>query len=294
MRSRAWVSAVCCLGLLLATTPGWSQGGGGDARAEAAQSMFRLAVSEFKAGNYQVALDKLLEVYELDPNPIILYNIARAYEEMGMLAEAADYFQRAVADPKLPENLQAEVGRRLPKVLPALKRREAHTIAVNSVSISLGQAADRALDEYVKSGQGGDTFIINNNTTTATDSGLLWGGGSAALIGAGLLTGALLVDLGLSDPIDELKDPATRADRVRTLDLQDQISNGQTTATILYITGGVALAAGAAMLTLALMPGEQDPAVEGGEGQPPAEEGAFWAPLLSPEAAGVWFGGRFQ
>lgn len=296
MKMRRWSQALgeraLCVSVVLAMVcsamPVAAQGAGDEERSEAAQSMYRLAVAEFKAGNFRVALDKLLEVYELDPDPVILYNIARAYEEMGQLADAADYFQQAVADPNLPRELQAEVGRRLPQVMPALNMREARVIATNSVNVAVGQSADRAFEAFTlsekQSDDGGD------------NTALIWGGGGATLLGFGLLAGAFLVDLSLGDPIEELKDPVTRADRQRTLDLQDQISSGQTTATIFYITGGVALATGATLLTLALLPESGD----GDEGQG-AEEGSAqrgWGmqvvPMVTEGGGGLWLGGQFE
>ncbi len=294
-RGAAW-AALAALWLCAAPASVLAQGGEDDvARQKAAESMYRLAVAEFKKGNYPVALDKLLEVQKLDPNPIILYNIARSYEEMEQMADAAEYFQRAAAHPDLPQPLQAEVGKRLPMVLPALRVREAGTLAVRTVGLGITQGADRSLKAYVasqKTKEVGNSIIINNNhNTVGVDQGLLWGGGATGLLGLGLVTAAAVVDLGLSGPIEDIKNPAIRADRDKTLALQDQISTGQTTATVLYITGGVALAAGGAMLTMALMSGEQAPA-QSPEGDAGGSLGL--APFVGGGAAGLVIGGHFE
>jgi hypothetical protein len=252
------------------------------ARREAAASMYKLAVQQFKAGKYQEALEKLLEVQNLDPNPVILYNIGRCFEELGKLADAAEFFQEASANPELPAALLGEIGKRLPKVLPALKVREARTLAVTAVGVGVTQAGDRSLEAYVDSQNKGEIIISSDNS----GRGFLWGGSAASVVGLGLVSAAVFIDTGLSDPIEELKDPATRTDRARTLALQDSIASDQTTATILYITGGVVLAAGGAMVALSLM--SED------EGAEPQEQGVNLVPFVGEGQAGILIGGSFD
>lgn len=282
MKSLSCLVCSCALVFVLGfSTPASAQGDDDEATRAAAASMYRLAVQQFKAGKFQQALDKLQEVYNLDPNPVILYNIGRCFEELGKLADAAEFFQKASADPELPGALLAEIGKRLPKVLPALKNREARTLAVKAVSMGVGIGAERALEAYVDSESKGDVIISDADN----GRGFLWGGSAASIVGAGLLGAAVFIDTGLADPIAELEDPATRTDRARTLSLQDSIASDQTTATVLYITGGVILVSGGAMVALSLMADES-----GQEG----EGGLTFLPFLGGGQAGVVLGGRFD
>lgn len=259
-----------------------------DVRKEAAKSMFRVALDAFKAGQYREALDKLKQVYELDPNPIILYNIGRSYEELGQLAEAADFFQRAVADATLPEKLQAEIGRRLPVVLPVLKAREARLISSRSIGSGVVAATDKARSEALARAKGPDVIVKPKDEPNLVEDPLFWSGIGATALGGGLLVGAALIDNGLADPIDELMNPETRRNVARTEALQSQIDRDQLLATSFYIGGGVLAVAGGVLLYLAVDGLEAPPAVE----EAPSQT-LFFAPILTDQAAGMTVGGAF-
>lgn len=256
-----------------------------EARKEAARGMFRVALEAFKGGRFQEALDKLEEVYKLDPNPIILYNIGRALEELGRLAEAAEYFQRAVADPALPEQLQAEVGRRLPKVLPVLKFRESRLASSQNVALGVVRAKDASRQEAQRLEEARKPKVVQEPPGLA-ERPLFWGGVGASALGAGLLVGGFLIDQGLSDPIEELKDPETRQSAARTRALQSEIESDQLLATIFYVSGGVLLAGGGTLLYFAI-DGTFDTPPEGEEGS------VYVLPALLDGGAGVSLGGSF-
>ncbi|MEL6181414.1 MAG: tetratricopeptide repeat protein [Myxococcota bacterium] len=277
MVSVAWLVA----GVPMTGGQAWAQ----DDQKQVAVGLYKLAVADFRKGNFPEALRKLKEVYKLDPNPIILYNIGRAYEEMGQLADAADYFQQAAADEKLPEKLQAEIGRRLPKVLPALTVRQAFNLSSRSVALGIRQAEDRQREVFIEASQTPDDIP---EETPLMEDPLFWTGVGLGAAGLGLLGGGLVTDLGLSDDIDELKSEETRADSARTLALQDDIESGQTLATVFYISGGVLLLGGGALLAYTLTSGET--AVPEAESKP-AATGWRWSPIVGDDIVGITVGG---
>jgi tetratricopeptide (TPR) repeat protein len=78
--------------------------------AIAASAQFRKLVKQagqlYQSGKYADAAELLKQANDLEPNPRLLYNIARAYDQAGSLKEAADFYERYVGstegtDPQL-------------------------------------------------------------------------------------------------------------------------------------------------------------------------------------------------
>ncbi|MEZ4432503.1 MAG: tetratricopeptide repeat protein [bacterium] len=79
------------LALLLATPPALAAE---PEAAAAAQAAYREGVGAFKAGDYEAALARFEAAHALDPSPILLYNMARANEELGRPAAAIRRFEQ--------------------------------------------------------------------------------------------------------------------------------------------------------------------------------------------------------
>src|SRR2546426_10440997 len=67
-----------------------------DARS-AAKRHFRDGMSLIAAGQVERGIAELKQAYAIKPHPDLLYNIARAYVDLGRIPEALDYFQKYVA-----------------------------------------------------------------------------------------------------------------------------------------------------------------------------------------------------
>lgn len=62
-------------------------------QAAQAQAAYKLGVQAFKQQDYNEALARFEEAYALDPSPILLYNMARANEELGRPAQAVERYE---------------------------------------------------------------------------------------------------------------------------------------------------------------------------------------------------------
>ena len=71
--------------------PAWAQ----EERAALlrAEEEYKKGAAHFKVGEFEKALLYFVRVYRVAPNPNLVYNMARAFEELGRLAEAADYYE---------------------------------------------------------------------------------------------------------------------------------------------------------------------------------------------------------
>ena len=98
---RAW--AVAAVTSLLARAPAL-----GAAETSASSSELRKKAEEdFREGDFRAALAKYNAIAAVDPDPALLYNIARCHHELGELPEAYDYYTRfAIA---APAELRAKV-----------------------------------------------------------------------------------------------------------------------------------------------------------------------------------------
>ncbi len=63
-----------------------------------ALSLFDRSRHEYDAGRFDEAASLLREAYSLEADPVLLYNMARAYEGAGHIQEAADTYQRYLAE----------------------------------------------------------------------------------------------------------------------------------------------------------------------------------------------------
>jgi len=106
----------------------------GVAAEKRAEKLARLVLEAdrlYKNGRYHESAERLKEAYALEPNPRLLYNIARAYDQAGELTEALDYYQQYVG---VPEGNDA----------PLLKR---SSLAIDRIKGLLNKQADQARSE---------------------------------------------------------------------------------------------------------------------------------------------------
>src|SRR5712691_5995388 len=82
-----------------------------DARSEAKRH-FRDGMALIAAGQVERGIAELKQAYAIKPHPDLLYNIGRAYVDLGRIPEALDYFQRYVAtDPDDRAQVEAVIAR---------------------------------------------------------------------------------------------------------------------------------------------------------------------------------------
>jgi tetratricopeptide (TPR) repeat protein len=85
--------AFLLLMVLLAGTPSpaWAQKG-----AKSAAALVKEGERLYNSGKYREAAEALKKAQDLQPNPKLIYNIARAYERSGDLREALSWYQQYV------------------------------------------------------------------------------------------------------------------------------------------------------------------------------------------------------
>lgn len=79
-----------------------------EARANA-QRFYELGVEHFRKGDHERAVVEFTKAYRIDPNPTLVFNMARAFEEMEQYGPAREFYQRYLElAPRAPDRRQVE------------------------------------------------------------------------------------------------------------------------------------------------------------------------------------------
>ncbi len=85
-----------------------------------AESLYAEGVGLFKAGKFEEAAERFQQAYNIDPSPILLYNLARAAEELGRAKAAVGHYKAYITRfPEAPD--RTEVERRIRTLEAVLK-----------------------------------------------------------------------------------------------------------------------------------------------------------------------------
>jgi tetratricopeptide (TPR) repeat protein len=189
--------------------------------ARRARELFKKSEESYREGRFQEVVDLLMEAYRLDPKPVLLYNIARAYEGLGDAQHAIEAYRHYLeTDPEANDRLALEERVR------TLERQEKER-----------QALERQRDEAASRQRDKPPAAPRETTSPTSASPFPWvvTGVGAAGVGVGIALG--VVARGRHD--DALAEP----DAVPATERQADAEHLATAATVALIAGG-AIAAG--------------------------------------------------
>jgi PEGA domain len=90
-----------------------------DDQADEAELQFEIGADRYKAGDFRGALGHFLASNRLAPNRNVVFNVARAYEQLGQSPDAYRYYNQALAgeqDPAAQARIAEAIGRIEPLV----------------------------------------------------------------------------------------------------------------------------------------------------------------------------------
>ncbi len=176
------------------------------ARSAEALALFEKSSTAYDRGHFGEAIDLLVRSYALKPEPVLLYNMGRAYEGLGDLAKAtAAYEQFLAAQPDTPDRGALE------RRIATMRRQLAERDALQKQALEHPVRSPRALP-WVVTGIGA----------------------------AGLLTGGTL-GLLASQTNDDAKAEPTHA---LAAELQSDAKSMATVANVCFVAGAVVLVTG--------------------------------------------------
>jgi tetratricopeptide (TPR) repeat protein len=191
-----------------------------------AAALYDKSADAYKRGDFKTAVDLLKEAYGLDPQPVLLYNLARAYEGLGDLDAAIDGYERYLA-----QNPKTEDKGAIEQRLVTLKRLRDDRNAA---------AKQHEEDQKKKSAPPPPTSPPPAPTHTIYPY-IVAGAG-----GVGLVLGSVFGLMALSHRSDARSEPTQQ----RAIDLDNQAQSLATVSTISFIAGSVLVAGGVAWWVL--------------------------------------------
>ncbi len=221
-----------------------------DEERELAAALFRESAEAYRAGNMELAVTLLRRAYELDPAPVLQYNLARTLEGMGDTAGAIEAYERYL-------EIEPEAEDR-----PAIEER---LEALRSEQAALDAAAEAETDEFLagEDGMGPEQQPEEPMPPPKTVNPVPWviAGVGALLLGSAAITGSLA-----NGRHDDALATDVHADRVR---LADEADNLALITNVNLAIGGVFLLAGGiwGVIDLTSGGGDDDLSLRIGPGQ---------------------------
>jgi len=206
----------------------------GDARR--ALDLTRTALELYERGEIEECVTLLQEAHALHPEPIILYNLARAEEALGHLREALQAYEQYLTD-------APDIAGRgaIQQRVTALRDQIAEQERLAEERATARREAEEARERARRAGEAGAgpwPLIVS-----------ITGG---AIVGSGVV-------LGLLAQSEEQKAADSTVHR-STVDHFDKAESFATAANVTLVVGGVVAAAGLTWLSFALLGGDEDPA----------------------------------
>ncbi len=131
-----------------------------DARADAKRH-FREGMSLIDAGQIERGIVELKQAYAIKPHPDVLYDIAKAYLDLGSVPDAIEYFHQYVAtDPADKQRVQGVIQRLEATIASAAAARAAS-------AASVGEPARQAAKEPPKPAQASQEGAFEAQTISA-------------------------------------------------------------------------------------------------------------------------------
>jgi tetratricopeptide (TPR) repeat protein len=187
------------------------------AHARAAE-LFKRSVDTYRSGDFKQTIDLLNEAYALEPQAVLLYNLARAHEGIGNSDAAIETYEKFLAQEPNAKDRGAIEQR-----LVTLKRQRDERLALEKKSAAQGAPQPAAPPpEPPRHSRSVLPYVV---------------GGVGV---AGLAAGAVFGVMANSKRDDAVAAPGQRD----AIDLEDQAKSRATLSNVSFVVGGVLLAAG--------------------------------------------------
>ena len=243
-----------------------------------AKRLFNQAHLAYRRGDYEEAILKWEQSFELSGEPLIFLSIANAYERLGESRRALDYLKRWRE--KAPRREHEELDSRIERLEKRVAELDAEDAEKKRRADEKAREQKKREDDLVK-----DRVPPPEQVDDSVDPWTVTGWTLVGVGGAAFITGLALDGVAASKRPAEAEACAGSGDQLYCREaLKNDIQSSNTFAIVgdaLWISGALVAAGGAVvLLTLA----GDDEAAETG---PPSRSGGRVLPLVGPNGGGV-------
>src|SRR5262245_8266577 len=120
MRNARATALLVIVAALLVTVGAWGEP---SSNRERALELFKESKSRYESGDFVGAVDLLKKAYDLEPSPVLMFNLGRAYESAGDIAHAIESYRRYLEiDPRAKD--RGAITQRIETLERQLEERE--------------------------------------------------------------------------------------------------------------------------------------------------------------------------
>jgi hypothetical protein len=112
-RTITTIAVALAMAIAVPAPSAWAQSPPSQADLAAAKKAFQEADVLYKAGKIAEAIEKLKESYRLSQNAFLLYNIGRAYDQLGQIDLVLEYYQKFLAAAPANATMRPDVQKRV-------------------------------------------------------------------------------------------------------------------------------------------------------------------------------------
>jgi tetratricopeptide (TPR) repeat protein len=206
-----------------------------DADKTRAAALFNKSVDAYRQGDFKRAIELLDQAYVLDPQPVLVYNRARAAEGLGNIDTAISGYEKFLSEePKAPDRGAIEQ-----RVATLKRQRDERAALEHERDARREQPPPLTTTTPAQPSPAPPPPPAESAEQRPSRSPLPYV--VAGVGAAGLVTGALFGILALSKKDDAVAEPVQR----ESIDLKGTADGLATVSTASFIVGGVLVAAGA-------------------------------------------------
>jgi tetratricopeptide (TPR) repeat protein len=240
MRGLVVVILSCLLSAPASAAPRPSHSRNDSSVVREVEHLAAMAVEAYQSGDYERAVALLTSAYAIRPQPLLLYNLAKAYDKMGQEEFAILNYRKYLAADRTDEKLAARAQERMVALQSQIDARTVRNADLANLANDERFKQARAEEERAAAKRAENARRVFRESRRKV---LLGAGIAAAIVGVGALAGGVGLWADATSKHDAF---AKSRDQLAKQKLRSDAQSLGIGSTVLYAVGGVLAAGGLA------------------------------------------------